>query len=505
MKRTANIASRPGDAGFTLLELIAVLAIVALAAMLAFPVAERSRRGPSVRTAAIDLASALKVARAEAVRSNTDSKLVLDLPGRRFGADGYGRPHALPREVTVSYDVPLGEQSGDGVAALPLSSRWQLQRRQGHSFRTWADRQHQCRLADRPHARRLGALMAKDRQAGFTLLETVVALMVFALVAGALQLCLAGGWKGVRSVRMEQAALIVAKAQLATAGVESSLVDGTEEGTTEAGFHWTRDIRRYEPARRRRDGGNSWLLGQSHSELARFSDAPREVCRAQNPQAREGWMKLRQQFKRGFHRRDAGFTLIELLVSLAVLALAMVIIPSTLRLAARASATSVELIEGSDSSTAASFIERSLSEAMPVLQRDGEGKLTIAFSGEAQSVQFVAPLANGPAGGGIYRIGLFVEPDGAERGTVIVLRLYSHERNRSGPDAEKPLEERRLGRAAGELRYFGVPAGKTVAEWSSTWTRTDRLPDLVEVFLAPPGVDVPAAPLKVELKLRSRT
>ncbi len=216
-------------------------------------------------------------------------------------------------------------------------------------------------------------------------------------------------------------------------------------------------------------------------------------------------MNVRQHIKRGFHRRDAGFTLIELLVSLAVLALAMVIIPSTLRLAARASATSVELIEGSDSSTAASFIERSLSEAMPVLQRDGEGKLTIAFSGEAQRVQFVAPLANGPAGGGIYRIGLFVEPDGAERGTVIMLRLYSHERNRSGPDAEKPLEERRLGRAAGELRYFGVPAGKTVAEWSSSWTRTDRLPDLVEVQLTPAGADVPAAPLKVELKLRSRT
>ena len=89
--------------------------------------------------------------------------------------------------------------------------------------------------------------MARDRQAGFTLLETIVALMVFALVAAALQLCLAGGWKGVRLVRMEQTALMVAKAQLAAAGVESILTEGTAEGSTPDGFHWTRDIRRYEP------------------------------------------------------------------------------------------------------------------------------------------------------------------------------------------------------------------------------------------------------------------
>lgn len=90
--------------------------------------------------------------------------------------------------------------------------------------------------------------MARDRQAGFTLFETIVALMVFAMIAGALQLCLAGGWKGVHLVRTEQTALTIAKAQLAAAGVESSLAEETVEGTTVDGFHWTRDIRRYIPA-----------------------------------------------------------------------------------------------------------------------------------------------------------------------------------------------------------------------------------------------------------------
>ena len=72
-----------------------------------------------------------------------------------------------------------------------------------------------------------------------------MALLVFALVAGALQLCLAGGWKSVRLARMDEAALQVAKAQLATAGVESPLAEGAEEGATAEGFTWRRDIRRH--------------------------------------------------------------------------------------------------------------------------------------------------------------------------------------------------------------------------------------------------------------------
>ena len=117
MKRRATSRHRR-EAGFTLLELIAVLAIVALAATLAFPLADRSRRGLAVRTAAIDLASALKTARAEAVRSNAERRVVLDLNARQFAADGTTRPHALPREVTVVYDVPVGEQSADGIASI---------------------------------------------------------------------------------------------------------------------------------------------------------------------------------------------------------------------------------------------------------------------------------------------------------------------------------------------------------------------------------------------------
>lgn len=85
--------------------------------------------------------------------------------------------------------------------------------------------------------------MTQTPQSGFTLLETIVAFLVFALVAGALQLCLTGGWRAVGIARHEQAALEVAEARLAEVGVELPLVEGVEEGVSGDGFAWVRDVR----------------------------------------------------------------------------------------------------------------------------------------------------------------------------------------------------------------------------------------------------------------------
>lgn len=80
--------------------------------------------------------------------------------------------------------------------------------------------------------------------AGFTLIETLVAVMVFALAGAALQQSLAGGWRGVRLVRTQDAALRIAKSEIAAAGSQGDLVEGTVEGITQDGFAWSRAIRR---------------------------------------------------------------------------------------------------------------------------------------------------------------------------------------------------------------------------------------------------------------------
>lgn len=106
------------DAGFTLLEMVAVLAILALAAAVAWPAAERSRSSNAMRRATIDLAAALKNARSAALAGNKETGLTLDLANYRFAADGMMAAHALPRNVRFSYAVPVIAQAADGAAMI---------------------------------------------------------------------------------------------------------------------------------------------------------------------------------------------------------------------------------------------------------------------------------------------------------------------------------------------------------------------------------------------------
>lgn len=200
--------------------------------------------------------------------------------------------------------------------------------------------------------------------------------------------------------------------------------------------------------------------------------------------------------------RDAGFSLVEVLVALTLLALIMILLPGTIRLAARASNESAKLIQASEGSEVLGFIRQSIAQTMPVLARDEDGVISVAFRGDAQSVEYVAPLAYGPAGGGLYRMQLrFVQPEGGSS-SALMLALAPYR------DGEQVLpESRRLieGVAAGGIRYYGVPAGRRIPEWSSAWKSRDRLPDLIEIDMKLEHSDAAAmAPLRIEPRLRRR-
>jgi prepilin-type N-terminal cleavage/methylation domain-containing protein len=85
--------------------------------------------------------------------------------------------------------------------------------------------------------------------AGFTLIETLVALVIF--VAGYLLVhqAVSLGWRGAQAAWSESAALRLAQSQLAAAGVETRLEEGERSGETADGFGWT--VR----TERRRPGG----------------------------------------------------------------------------------------------------------------------------------------------------------------------------------------------------------------------------------------------------------
>lgn len=204
-------------------------------------------------------------------------------------------------------------------------------------------------------------------------------------------------------------------------------------------------------------------------------------------------------------RNDGGFTLIELLVALVLLAMLVALFPSVMRLTSRAWSTAAELEQGTGLETASMFIEQRLTEAMPLFDRDSDGSSRIAFTGEERLIRFVAPLASGPQGAGLYRLELRSAVDEEARGEALILRLFSYAPVFVEGTETSPLEQRSVARglAGIQFRYFGAPSRGAAAVWSTSWVRRDRLPDIVELAAPPERAYLASEPpLRVALRLQ---
>jgi general secretion pathway protein I len=78
-------------------------------------------------------------------------------------------------------------------------------------------------------------------QAGFTIIETLVALSILAGVIVLVQQTLGAGWKAVRRLDAENRAVLVAKARLEQVGTELPVQAGVISGTAD-GLDWRLDI-----------------------------------------------------------------------------------------------------------------------------------------------------------------------------------------------------------------------------------------------------------------------
>lgn len=78
---------------------------------------------------------------------------------------------------------------------------------------------------------------------GFTLVETLVALAVFAFAFAGIYRALDGGWQGLRRAQYEADAIEVARTQLAAIGIVTPLAAGRQSGVTADGVRWEIDIR----------------------------------------------------------------------------------------------------------------------------------------------------------------------------------------------------------------------------------------------------------------------
>jgi general secretion pathway protein H len=99
-----------GTAGFSLIEMLAALAVVALVTALAMPLAIRPSDALRLDTAAADLVAALRLTRAAAIAHNADAALIVDV-GRRTFVSPAVPARSLPPDLALKLKIAEPERA----------------------------------------------------------------------------------------------------------------------------------------------------------------------------------------------------------------------------------------------------------------------------------------------------------------------------------------------------------------------------------------------------------
>jgi general secretion pathway protein H len=104
--------------GFTSLELLVVLAILAIATIIVMPLGGQRHSSISLRSAAFDLAAHLRATRAAAIRNNVEKALTIDVAARQYWVNGQEPRHRLPDHADVEIVIPGIEQIGSAAGRI---------------------------------------------------------------------------------------------------------------------------------------------------------------------------------------------------------------------------------------------------------------------------------------------------------------------------------------------------------------------------------------------------
>jgi general secretion pathway protein H len=117
-------AHAPGQAGFSLVEMLAVVSILALVATLVVPFAARPADGLRLQAVARDLASALRRTRDAAIVRNAELVLAIDLDRRAFESPAVAR-RTWDADIAVAIKFAQPERlsrAGGGFRFFPDGS-----------------------------------------------------------------------------------------------------------------------------------------------------------------------------------------------------------------------------------------------------------------------------------------------------------------------------------------------------------------------------------------------
>lgn len=106
------------DAGFSMLELLVVLAVLATVFTFALPLYTAPGPSTDINIIALELASQLKALRARAIAANCEQTFILDTPAHSYIAGLNTPPTILPKTVALTMETAREVSREPGAAGL---------------------------------------------------------------------------------------------------------------------------------------------------------------------------------------------------------------------------------------------------------------------------------------------------------------------------------------------------------------------------------------------------
>jgi prepilin-type N-terminal cleavage/methylation domain-containing protein len=175
-------------------------------------------------------------------------------------------------------------------------------------------------------------------------------------------------------------------------------------------------------------------------------------------------------------RGTEAFTLVEMLVALALLSLMSAYAFMAISGMSRAKEIEAKMAMRADASAAERHLRQTIGDMRNVFRNDKTGATDLAFVGQANSLEFVAPLNDVIAIGGLYALRYGLTEDGLSLG----FEVFRPNKNTFDYNSKELLLK---DVSAVSFRYFGDSQDGKPAVWRSTWVKIPALPSIIEVTL----------------------